>query len=71
MARKMWGMKLGRIVNTLRSGNSYKDHKEELASIGFSYDKQPHVSNHGIAWETLKLALETFMNINGDLIIDL
>jgi hypothetical protein len=35
--KSTWGVNLGGIVNRIRSGKSYKDHKEELLTMGFQY----------------------------------
>jgi hypothetical protein len=64
----MRGVKLAVIVNNIRTGRIDKNHEEELASIGFIYDKQPNTAGR-IAWETLKIALDTFKNIKRDLTI--
>jgi hypothetical protein len=33
------GIKLGKIVNHIRSRNSFKDHREELEAMGIEYPK--------------------------------
>lgn len=37
--------------------------------MGIEYVEQYRRGSNGVAWEALKLALETFKNINGDLTI--
>jgi hypothetical protein len=32
-----WGVKLGKIVDNIRSVDTYKDHKQELVAMGFVY----------------------------------
>jgi hypothetical protein len=38
--KEAWGMKLGTIVNSIRSGLNYDSKKDDLVSIGFSYGKK-------------------------------
>ena len=59
-ACEMWGMKLGRLVDSIRYEVRYLD--EDLAAIGFDYGSQ--VKDR---WEPFKLALQTYNNIHGHL----
>jgi hypothetical protein len=61
----MWGLKLGNVVSRIRAGTVHKDKREELESIGFIFDNQSRV--HG--WDLIKLALETYKALNGDLLV--
>ena len=38
---EMWGYRLGRLVNNIRSGLTLKSQKEDLISIGFEFETGP------------------------------
>ena len=61
----MWGMRLGRCVSSTRNGNSFKDKREELVTIGFDFETQKNA--HG--FELLKAALLQYKNMNGDMLV--
>lgn len=58
----MWNMNLGKIVQTLRSGRK-ADKKDDLLNIGFCYNI------HQLKFETVKTALLTFKEHNGDFLV--
>jgi hypothetical protein len=37
---EMWGLRLGNRVSDVRNGGLHEDHRDELASIDFKYEKQ-------------------------------
>jgi hypothetical protein len=62
---ELWGMKLGAIVNGIRTGTSYRGRRKELVAMGFDYTSQS--VEHG--WDNVKLALETYKKLHGDLLV--
>jgi hypothetical protein len=64
----MWGLKLGSVVTEIRRGKRHKDKREELESIGFLFEKQIDPRCHG--WDLIKLALETYKALNGDVLVN-
>jgi hypothetical protein len=58
-------MKLGNAVNNIRGINSYADHKAELELMGFEFAPQ----NYKYRWDKVKLALLTYKELNGDLLV--
>jgi hypothetical protein len=62
---EMWGVKLGSTVNLIRNNKRYSIHRDELIAIGFDYSKQE--KGHG--WDTVKIALETYKKLHGNLSI--
>ena len=54
-------MKLGSIVNSIRSGTIYTNHRAELLEIGFVYEAPLKYS-----WETFKLALLRYIELYND-----
>jgi hypothetical protein len=63
----MWGLKLGKVVSNIREGTIHKDKREELESIGFLFEQQTSTNYNG--WVQIKLALETYKALNGDLLV--
>jgi hypothetical protein len=62
---EMWGVKLGSTVRDIRNNKRYSIHRDELIAIGFDYSKQE--KGHG--WNTVKIALETYKKLHGNLSI--
>jgi hypothetical protein len=60
---ELWGMKLGRTVCCIRGGRSYLDRTDKLDDMGFDFN--PQRKSYG--WVTIKLDLETYKEIYGDL----
>jgi hypothetical protein len=65
--QEMWGLKLGNIVSKIRELKQHKYKREELEDIGFPFDKQTSSNYHG--WDKIKLALETYKALNGDILV--
>ena len=63
--QKAWGMKLGQVVNSIRSRNSHKDHFEDLEAVGFDFGRQRVA--HGYA--VVKLALLQYKVMHGDMLV--
>jgi hypothetical protein len=66
---EMWGVKLGLSVSQVRLGKNYRIHRDELIAIGFDFSNQgeKHGKKHG--WDTVKIALETYKKLHGNLSI--
>lgn len=60
--KAMWGMKLGRLSNNIKGGN-YADKKEELESIGFSFDA------YNSKYNLVKLLLLKYKELNGNMLV--
>jgi hypothetical protein len=63
--KETWGMKLGGVVSNIRSGNSYKDKRQELMSIGFDYSLQSTSQNYAAA----ESALLRYKDMYGDMLV--
>jgi hypothetical protein len=65
--KHLWGMRLGNVVNSIRSSKTYvhddPERRQWLDSIGFEWDE------HKRQWENVKKAFETYLQENGDLAI--
>jgi hypothetical protein len=62
---EVWGLKLGEVVMSIRSGHSYKEKKEEMLSIGFNFDCQRKRNG----FERIKAALSKYKEIYGNLLV--
>jgi hypothetical protein len=60
-----WGMKLGNVVHNIRRGNSHVDKRTDLESTGFNY--HPQSLSHG--YKIVKVALQTYKDLNGDMMV--
>jgi hypothetical protein len=60
-----WNMTLGYVVNTIRTGNSHVDKREDLESIGFDYSSQS--LRHG--YDLVKTALLTYKVLHKDMLV--
>ena len=60
-----WGMKLGKTVNRIRGGQSNKDHREDLKSMGFDYSSQRIVYGYAV----VRLALLRFKVLHGNMLV--
>eukprot|EP00596_Hydrurales_sp_CCMP1899_P006115 CAMPEP_0119052184 /NCGR_PEP_ID=MMETSP1177-20130426/73569_1 /TAXON_ID=2985 /ORGANISM="Ochromonas sp, Strain CCMP1899" /LENGTH=217 /DNA_ID=CAMNT_0007031673 /DNA_START=834 /DNA_END=1484 /DNA_ORIENTATION=- len=63
--KETWGMKLGRDVINIRAGNSWKDKREDLESIGFDFN--PQKLRYG--YEATKAALLKYKDLKGDMLV--
>jgi hypothetical protein len=63
--QEMWDLRLGGMVNQIRQRGQYSKYKEDLIALGFDFSRQHQ--RHG--WVAIKLALETYMSIHGNLLI--
>jgi hypothetical protein len=45
-AKDLWGVKLGKKVNSIRIRNAYSDYMQELDDMGFDFDPQPTGVRH-------------------------
>ena len=63
--KEIWGTKLGAVVSQIRAGNNYREHREELESIGFDYSPQVIVYGYVLA----KSALLKYKEIHGDMLV--
>jgi Fe2+ transport system protein FeoA len=61
----LWGMKLGKTVDSIRNKNHYSGYKQELEEMGFDY-----VSQHLRRWQRTKKALLAYKSEYGDLTVD-
>ena len=57
--QSMWGMKLGRTVQSIRLGISHKSHRQELESLGFDFT----VRNTS-TWEQTYAALQRYKDLH-------
>ena len=62
---EMWGLRLGGLVKTIRSGKQYQNHEKELTALGFVFSRQRHATS----WELTKLALETYRTVHHNLLV--
>jgi len=60
---KLWGMKLGQVVNDIRNSNTYKEYRDELLAMGFDYNKQIR------DFKIVRTALLTYKTMHNDLLI--
>jgi len=60
---EMRGRALGNIVDSIRSNNHYKAHREELLAMGFDYKKRVR------EFQEVKVALLAYKEIYGDLLV--
>jgi hypothetical protein len=58
-------MKLGTLVNNIRHGKSYVKKRADLEGIGFDFNRQ----EIGIGYEAIKVALQTYKDLNGDMLV--
>lgn len=56
----MWAERLRSKVSKVRGRFNFKDREEELAAIGFDFDRQPILSSKDIGWDKIKLAFDTY-----------
>ena len=63
----MWGAQLGGYVNSIRSGHSHKDKREDLIAIGFVFEKHSTGTKDILGWARLKPALEQYKKLHGHL----
>jgi hypothetical protein len=62
---KIWGLKLGSIIDGIRNAGAFENYKDELNALGFEWKpKERH-------WEGVFLALQTYKRIHGDLNVPL
>ena len=47
---EVWPVRLGAVSSSIRCGKCYKDKREELLSMGFSYDQQRRRDDGGNKW---------------------
>jgi hypothetical protein len=63
----LWGMKLGKMVDRIRSAESYvrndPERRQWLDSVGFEWDEQKR------QWESAQEAFETYLKEHGDLAV--
>ena len=59
----LWGLKLGMIVRNIRSGDSHADKRDDLISIGFTFDTAQ------ARYELAKTALLNYKRLHGDLLV--
>ena len=63
---KMWGIKLGSIVNNIRTRRAqFADKVDDLISIGFTFGRV----KCSLVWEPVKAAFEKYKELKGDLLI--
>jgi virulence-associated protein VapD len=60
-----WGMRLGRFVFHIRSGDTFIDKRADLESIRFDYSSQSR--SHG--YDKIKTALLTYQVLNDDMLV--
>jgi hypothetical protein len=67
---ELWGMKLGNTVSTICSSKTYADRRDELEAMGFIFHPSPDSGGQFRGeWSKVKLALETYKRIHGDLYV--
>ena len=59
----LWGLKLGMIVRNIRSGDSHADKRDDLLSLGFTFDTTQ------ARYEIAKTALLNYKRLHGDLLV--
>ena len=59
----LWGLKLGMIVRNIRSGDSHADKRDDLISVGFTFDTTQ------ARYEVAKTALLNYKRLHGDLLV--
>jgi hypothetical protein len=65
---EFWGLRLGKVVDNIRTGNTHKDKKKELEAAGFDFGKQA-VGGVGTGWEVVKAALLAYKGLEGDRLV--
>ena len=62
-----WGVRLGAVVNDMRLGTTYKQHRPEAEALGLDYAPQPKGKSPG--WEFIKATLQVYRANYGDLLV--
>jgi hypothetical protein len=63
--KEIWGMNLGVSVTNIRCKVCFRGHRKELVAMGFDYSPQ----RNKFGWEQVKLVLETYKELHGDLLV--
>ena len=63
--KELWGLKLGTVVNSIRGGTRYKDHREELTISGFDYSSQSATQR----FDSVRAALLRYKEKHGNMLV--